>query len=209
MDTLILIALKQEAPALSERFNCYVTGMGKVNAAATAAMLIERYTPKRVINLGTACGITITSGSHQCTTFTQRDYRNPFDTPHAITTVGDGLILSTGDDFVEDTTNIDADLVDMEAYAIAKVCEDTNTPFFCWKYITDEANTSSEEAFSAHVADGEPHYVKILADMFDKEARDAVVEECAQRLDQHQLAAVELAVHLGALVLNLGLRLLL
>jgi adenosylhomocysteine nucleosidase len=186
MDTLILIALKQEAPALSEQFNCYVTGMGKINAAATAAMLIERYTPKRVINFGTAGGITVDSGIHRCTTFTQRDYRNPFDTPPAIThgSRRDGLVLSTGDDFVEDTTNIDADLVDMEAYAIAKVCEDTNTPFFCWKYITDEANTSSEEAFSAHVADGEPHYVKILADMFDKETRDAVIEQCAQRLER-------------------------
>jgi adenosylhomocysteine nucleosidase len=166
MDTLILIALKQEAPALSEQFNCYVTGMGKINAASTAARLIERHKPKRVINFGTAGGITVTSGIHQCTTFTQRDYHNPFDTPRSIThgSRRDGLVLSTGDDFVEDTTNIDADLVDMEAYAIARVCEDTNTPFFCWKYITDEANTSSEEAFTQNIADGEPHYMRILTE---------------------------------------------
>lgn len=164
MDTLILIALKEEAPTLAEMPNCYVTGMGKINAAATAARLIERHKPKRVINFGTAGGITVTSGIHQCTTFTQRDYHNPFDTPHTITTIGNGLVLSTGDDFVEDTTHIDADLVDMEAYAIAKVCEDTNTPFFCYKYITDEADTSSEEAFAKHIADGEPHYMRILAD---------------------------------------------
>lgn len=164
MDTLILIALENEAPILSGLPNCYVTGMGKVNAAACAARLIERHKPKRVINFGTAGGITVTSGIHQCITFTQRDYHNPFDTPHTITTVGDGLVLSTGDNFVEDTTNIDADLVDMEAYAIAKVCEDTNTPFFCYKYITDEANTSSEEAFAKHIADGEPHYMRILSE---------------------------------------------
>jgi adenosylhomocysteine nucleosidase len=164
MDILILIALKEEAPILSSLANCYVTGMGKINAASTAARLIERHKPKRVINLGTAGGITVTSGIHQCTTFTQRDYHNPFDTPHAITTVGDGLVLSTGDNFVENTSNIDADLVDMEAYAIARVCEDTNTPFFCWKYITDEANTSSEDAFTQNIADGEPHYIRILSE---------------------------------------------
>ena len=184
MDTLILIALKEEAPTLSGFFNCYVTGMGKINAASTAARLIERHQPKRVINFGTAGGITVTSGIHQCTTFTQRDYRNPFDIPHTITTVGNGLVLSTGDDFVESTIDIDADLVDMEAYAIAKVCEDTNTPFFCWKYITDEADASSEEAFAKHITDGEPYYMKILSDMFDKETRDVVIEECAQRLER-------------------------
>ena len=175
MDTLILIALKEEAPTLASLPNCYVTGMGKINAASTAARLIERHKPKRVINFGTAGGITVTSGIHRCTTFTQRDYHNPFDTSIVIKTADNGLFLSmgegtgqslsTGDDFVENTANIDADLVDMEGYAIAKVCEDTNTPFFCYKYITDEADASSEESFAKHIADGEPHYMNILLDI--------------------------------------------
>ena len=59
METIILIALKEEAPNLSKHSNVFYTGVGKVNAASTTAMLIERHKPKRIVNFGTAGGITV------------------------------------------------------------------------------------------------------------------------------------------------------
>jgi adenosylhomocysteine nucleosidase len=75
MNDLILIAIKEEAPNLQHMMNVFYTGVGKVNAAMTAAQLIERYQPKRVINLGTAGGIAVTAGLHECSRFVQRDIR--------------------------------------------------------------------------------------------------------------------------------------
>ena len=73
MHDLILIALKEEAPELSFSMKVFYTGVGKVNAAMTAAECIAKYNPKRVINFGTAGGVTVKSGFHQVTKFVQRD----------------------------------------------------------------------------------------------------------------------------------------
>ena len=36
------------------------------------------------------------------------------------------------------------DVVDMEAYAIAKVCKKENVKFRCFKFISDEANENAK-----------------------------------------------------------------
>ena len=58
MNTIILLALPDEAPLLRLHPLVYYTGVGKVNAAIRTAQLIERYKPQRIINFGTAGGIT-------------------------------------------------------------------------------------------------------------------------------------------------------
>lgn len=171
MNDIILLAMPEEAPSLVGKENVFFTGVGKVNAAIVAATLIERYMPTRVFNFGTAGGITTTHGGiYKCTTFNQRDVilGGCIIGPQAallhapILTGIDGLRLSTGDNFVTDTYNIDADLVDMEAFAIAKACELAQVEFICYKYISDMADENAADHFTDHVHKGEDYYIQIL-----------------------------------------------
>ena len=168
MDNLILIALPEEAPDLVNRPDVFFTGIGKVNAAITAMRVINEYHPQRIINFGTAGGITVSSGLYKCTRFVQRDLIIP-DIGIAITgndpiefETG-GFTVSTGDDFVMNAKDIiNADLVEMEAYAIAKVCKETYTDFLCYKYISDAADEHASGNWANSVSKGQPYYQEIL-----------------------------------------------
>ena len=172
---LILIALKEEAPNISHGMNVFYTGVGKVNAAMTAAELITKYNPKRVINFGTAGGVTVKSGFHQVSKFVQRDMMCcelgslPGQTPFEDTIVidnGDGLTCSTGDNFVTDSNLlIPADVVDMEAYAIAKVCKKHNIEFLCYKFVSDGANKDSSNDWRTTVSQGQKFYINKLKEL--------------------------------------------
>jgi adenosylhomocysteine nucleosidase len=175
MHDLILIALKDEAPDIAYSMKVFYTGVGKVNAAMTAAECIAKYNPKRVINFGTAGGITVKSGFHQVSKFVQRDMmccelgslpgQTPFEDDIIIDN-GDGLICSTGDNFVTDNNLlIPADVVDMEAYAIAKVCKKTKTEFLCYKFISDGANSDSLNDWRTTISLGQLHYLNKLKEL--------------------------------------------
>ena len=173
MSDIILIALEVEAPKMSHWDNVFFTGVGKVNAAMTAAKLIERHKPDVVWNFGTAGGITVDSGIHKVTQFVQRDMvcggigcapgQTPFE-QGIVLGEGDGLTCSTGDNFVSDPNlEIPADLVEMEAYAIAKVCQDAGVEFQCYKYVSDQADGDASEEWSKSVANGEPHFIEVYS----------------------------------------------
>lgn len=176
MDNIILLAMPEEAPSFTGKSNIFFTGVGKVNAAITAATLIERYKPIRVFNFGTAGGITTTHGGiYKCTQFSQRDVilGGCITGPQAeelhkpIDTGTDGIRLSTGDNFVTDTYNINADLVDMEAYAIAAACKTANVEFICYKYISDMADENAADHFVDHVHKGEDLYRQVLLEQYN------------------------------------------
>jgi adenosylhomocysteine nucleosidase len=173
MNDIILIAIREEAPEFASLGHVFFTGVGKVNAALTAARLIEKYRPKRVWNFGTAGGITVGSGLHLCTRFVQRDMDvgplgfKPGQTPyedHVVLHLGDhGLVCSSGDSFVTDPNlTLPADLVDMEAYALAKACAATGTEFICHKFISDRADGGSSSDWSENVRMGEASYMRVL-----------------------------------------------
>ena len=173
MNDIVLIAIRDEAPALADLPHVFCTGVGKVNAALAAARLIEKHRPKRIWNFGTAGGITVGHGIHRCTHFVQRDMDvgplgfSPGQTPyeeHIVLAVGNGgLTCSSGDSFVTDPNlKIPADLVDMEAYALAKACKFTETEFVCYKFISDRADDGSSSEWSANVHRGEVSYLAIL-----------------------------------------------
>ena len=61
------------------------------------------------------------------------------------------LTCATGDSFVESEIGVKADVVDMEAYAIAKVCYLESIPFACFKYISDFADDGAAVNFSEKV----------------------------------------------------------
>ena len=172
---LILIALKEEAPDMAFSMKVFFTGVGKVNAAMTAAELITKYQPDRIINFGTVGGITVKSGFHQVSKFVQRDMMCcelgslPGQTPFEDTIIidnGEGLTCSTGDNFVTDSNLlIPADVVDMEAYAIAKVCKKYKIEFLCYKFVSDGANSDSLKDWHATVSQGQVHYLNKLKEL--------------------------------------------
>ena len=172
MNDIILLAMPEEAPSLVGKENVFFTGVGKVNAAITAATLIERHKPKRVFNFGTAGGIGLAHGQiYKCTYFSQRDVilggcivgpqSEALHKP-IVLDEDDGVRISTGDNFVTDTYGIAADMVDMEAFAIAKACKIAGVEFICYKYISDMADENAADHFVDHVHKGEDYYLHIL-----------------------------------------------
>jgi adenosylhomocysteine nucleosidase len=175
MNDLVLIAIREEAPDLAYMMNLFYTGVGKVNAAIVASEVIAKYRPRRIINFGTAGGITVAPGFYQCTQFVQRDMtceafgcvpgQTPFESSVHIGN-STGLICSTGDNFVMNPAlEIPADIVDMEAYAIAKACAKYNVEFVCWKYISDRANQDAHNDWQQQVAQGQSHYISKLKEL--------------------------------------------
>lgn len=174
MHDLVIIALEQEAPRLVNHPAVFFCGVGKINAAVTTARLIERYSPDRVLNFGTAGGITVTTGLHQATRFVQRDMQctalgfqpgqTPYDSEEVVLALGPpGLTCSTGDNFVTDPDlEIAADLVDMESYAIAKACVSAGVEFQCWKFVTDQANPDAYQDWNHMISAGQSHYINVL-----------------------------------------------
>ena len=176
MNNIILIALEQEAPNMASWDNVFFTGVGKVNAGITAGRLIEEHAPHTVWNFGTVGGVTVTSGVHEIKNFVQRDMsccemgfeigQTPFEDDKVIS-FGDevyDMCCSTGDNFVSDISNLDliADVVDMEAYAIAKACKEGQVNFRCFKYVSDQADENASEEWTKTVADGEKYYMNVF-----------------------------------------------
>jgi adenosylhomocysteine nucleosidase len=175
MNDLILLAIEEEAPLVARLPNAHLTGVGKVNAALTVACLIERYRPRRIWNFGTAGGITVGAGIHRCTRFVQRDMQvaalgflpghTPFEEGHLLDLGGDGLVCGSGDSFVTDPELVVAsDVVDMEAYSLAKACQRAGVELVCFKFISDRADADSSGDWRANVRAGEVHYIKLLRD---------------------------------------------
>lgn len=177
MNDLILFALEEEAPNLFSYDNVFAIGVGKVNAAIMTMHLIQAYNPKRVINLGTAGGITVHSGIHRVKKFIQHDVNlqalgkapgeHLGDSLSVITLPGEGITCATGDFFVSerDKLRMDCDVVEMEAYSIAKACLVKGVEFEVWKYISDTADHTAGDEWKNSVSSGEEHYIKVLEDL--------------------------------------------
>ncbi len=117
--------------------------------------------PSVVINYGTAGSRRIEKKVLvDCTKFIQRDidaealgfpkFSTPFESSVPATIsfsklknpLMRQLTCGTGDSFVTSDKGITTDVVDMEAYAIAKVCYLNKIDFVSYKYITDEGDAS-------------------------------------------------------------------
>ena len=152
MNKLFVAALKEETVGLNY---FYHVGVGKINATYNLIKLIQEHKPSEVINYGTAGAIKKElSGIVECTKFYQRDMdarsllnlklgETPFDPISTITISNEGYTCASGDRFVKSQLEIECDIVDMEAYALAKICKIHNISFKCYKYISDYANDDS------------------------------------------------------------------
>ena len=77
------------------------------------------------------------------------------------------LGVGSGDNFVEDKTNYYGEVVDMEAYALAKVCYKRQVPFISFKYITDGADEQAHEDWEANLAQGIEEFHKRVISKID------------------------------------------
>ena len=134
------------------------TGVGKVNAAfALTQKLLQMPEKPLVINVGSAGSHSFDAGIVVCITeFIQRDMdvralgfalgQTPFEENSSLKNgiAIDGLPLAscfTGDSFVTEAhPHFHLEVIDMEAYALAHVCQRLDVPFVCLKFITDGAN---------------------------------------------------------------------
>ena len=163
---IILVAVKDELEKKDlPKFQVEYTGVGKVNAAYRTIEIINEFSPSLIINFGTAGALRKEiNGLVEVTRFFQRDMdatplgfelgQTPFENIDEISISKEGLSCGTGDTFVTERPKLVTDLVDMEAYAVAKVCAIKNVAFRCFKFVSDNANTDADQDWVKNVAKG-------------------------------------------------------
>ena len=75
-----------------------------------------------------------------------------------------GYICATGDRFVKNKLEINCDIVDMEAYALAKICKLHDIEFKCFKYISDYANDESSNDWIENCHKGASEFLSLYPD---------------------------------------------
>lgn len=163
-EVLVVMALPLESGGALENLAVPVlyTGVGKVNASYALTRELTRRAVRDdsgvelVLNLGTAGSSVFATGALvECTRFLQRDMdasplgfavgETPYDEHPAVlehAAMFPALAQAScgsGDDFCVGYDLHAFQVVDMEAYALAKVCHMERVPFACVKYITDGA----------------------------------------------------------------------
>jgi adenosylhomocysteine nucleosidase len=173
---VIVTALRDELDSalVPHRVPVVYSGIGKINAAMAVLEAIGQYRPELIVNFGTAGKISKDlSGLVPIGRVVQRDMmalplaprgQVPFSQePHELFSLRDGFTCGSGDSFVtaEDDWLVahGVDVVDMELFAIAAVARRYNLPWMSWKYISDEANEDSGQAWSKQVSHGQELFI--------------------------------------------------
>ncbi len=174
---LILVALKEELSVNDlPGLHIHYTGVGKINASVKTIEVIDEYSPTLIINYGTAGGLNEDlKGLVEVNRFFQRDMdasslgfnigQTPFDDIEEINFGNSGFTCGTGDSFVTQKPKLKTDLVDMEAYAIAKICYMKDVKFRCFKYISDKANGHANEDWSKNVSVGKKLFIEKMKNL--------------------------------------------
>ena len=89
----------------------------------------------------------------------------------------EGSICRTQDQFCTNIDTLDLfqhlvndnkfNVVDMEAYALAKVCTHLHVDFHCYKYVSDDANETADTDWQENISKGEPLFYDVLREYFN------------------------------------------
>ncbi len=162
-DVALMMALPNESKGLFEQagIEVHYSGIGKINAAFKAFEVIQKTGCKTLINLGSAGSSHFNAHSLvEVTTFVQRDMDvSPLGFAVGVTPMDEHLpaeihtpayfeylpkgICGTGDSFETGVPKVHCNLVDMEGYALAKVCQKLRVRLISVKYITDGADDTA------------------------------------------------------------------
>jgi adenosylhomocysteine nucleosidase len=176
---LIITALESELKrsALPQGVQIAYSGVGKINAVLATIKAIHEYSPKRIINFGTAGKVNSElSGLLEIGKVVQRDMlteplaprgRTPFcERPHQYHSLGGQYCCGSGDSFVTAPDpwlhHHQIDVVDMELFAIAAVAHQFNIPWQAFKFITDDANENASSDWQERVHHGQEVFVEKL-----------------------------------------------
>ncbi len=163
-EVLVAMALKEEGGEALKKTGARVlyTGLGKVNAAYALTKSIIEHKPRLVLNVGTAGSKLFNRGeliaAHR---FIQRDmdvsplgfrrFETPFENtpivlefPVVFTHLPQATV-GTGDSFETNHNHDRGEVVDMEAFALAKICRAEEIQFACVKYISDGADEQASD----------------------------------------------------------------
>lgn len=186
---LVAMALPAEGDGRFEAAGVPVlyTGVGKVNAAIAltrrlADLRHEGRGPLLVVNFGTAGSLEIPARTLvACRRFVDRDMDvgalgfepgvTPFDELPPVLefpAVFPGLpeaTCGTGDSFATDGRGFDCDVLDMEAYALAKACRAGDVGFACAKYVTDGADEHAANHWRENVAGAAERFLALYREL--------------------------------------------
>ena len=182
---LVVMALPQEGGTLFESAKIPVlyTGVGKINAAYHLTLRLAAYRSSQrplplVVNFGTAGSAQFARGQLvSCNSFVQRDMdasplgfepgSTPFDSvPDMLTfpslaTHLPEAVCGTGDSFATSHLETHFSVVDMEAYALAKVCWLQGARFGCIKFVTDGADDGAANAWQERVGHAAERFLEL------------------------------------------------
>jgi len=189
---LIAMALPAEGAGRFEAAGIPVlyTGVGKVNAAIVLTRRLAELARDGgqlplVVNFGTAGSAQLPAGTLvACRRFADRDMDvgalgfapgvTPFDAlppviefPAAFPDLPDA-VCGSGDSFATARHGVDCDVVDMEAYALAKACSVAGAPFACAKYVSDGADEHAAEHWKANVAGAADRFLALYRDLVSR-----------------------------------------
>jgi adenosylhomocysteine nucleosidase len=172
---IVVIALRVESSGVFEAAGVPVLycGVGKVNAAIALTKELSRYAHQGeemplVVNFGSAGSRCFAPGTLvACQEFVQRDMDvsglgfalgvTPYDEAPSsllfdpVFTDLPAAVCGSGDSFATADIEVDCAVIDMEAYALAKVCWHENAAFGCVKYVTDGADHAAADDWQRNV----------------------------------------------------------
>lgn len=181
----ILVALANEVPSLKldpQRFQLIFTGVGKINASLACAKIASDPAYREIINYGTAGVLRpdLAGRLHQISVVRQRDMdgrpmaplgTTPFEKTDLAGDIqlpgGEGVTLSTGDQFVSTPPELQSDMVDMEGYAIAKIARSYDKPVRLLKFGSDFADENATQNWRENVEKGAVLFADWLAAHYD------------------------------------------
>jgi len=153
------------------------TGVGKLNAAYAVTRALQQSKPDLVVNYGTAGGLNPQiDGLVEVGRVLQVDMnaeplaprgQTPFDRkPAALESGQTGVVCGSGDTFVTVVypwlLEHGVEIVDMELFAIAFICQQEGVPWRAFKYISDHGDKDSGDSWNAHLSGGQDAFLKQL-----------------------------------------------
>ena len=167
-NVLLVFALESEAGKAFDDYNTLFVGIGKVSASYHLTKAILAHTPDLIINLGTAGSTKFDRGSVvNCSQFIQRDmdvralgfqkFETPFSDDPVVLDYGVSIehlpkgVCGSGDQFEVEHRNPEYNVIDMEAFALAKISASESIDFLCFKYISDGADGSAADDWTVEV----------------------------------------------------------
>jgi adenosylhomocysteine nucleosidase len=183
--TLVVVALRAESAGVFETADIPVLycGVGKVNAAIALTRALARYAQQGqamplVLNFGSAGSRRHPTGTLVgCHEFVQRDMDvsglgfalgvTPYDeAPPALRFDPvfkhlPSAVCGSGDSFATSVTDMECDVVDMEAYALAKVCWYEQAQFACVKYVSDGADHTAADDWQQNLHKAADEFLRL------------------------------------------------